>query len=286
MWIIFALLAAFFFGLRGILYQRYSRKGSDRYLVLLGVFLTGFVVSLSMVLIAHHRIYTTAGIWVGLSMGVASFLGNMTLYRGFATGKTSIVGVFAGTIPLFTVVLALVIWNERLSWMQLLAFVMIFFGIYLIHNANELSFKDLKGAEWGLAAAFCFAMNDLLSKQSTLLHSDVFASLTLMFASGSLMFAITWWRIRASEAGKAVVHASRSSFFTGVGIGIINVLGVFMILNAFKTGKTGLVSALTAMSILVILTYSRMILKETFARIEVIGIVFALLGIVVLRLGG
>ncbi|AJQ97964.1 DMT family transporter [Gynuella sunshinyii] len=286
MWIAFAIAAAFFFGLRGILYQRFSRQGSDRHLTLLGVFLIGFVISLIMMLMTGHRVQTPAGIWVGLAMGLASYLGNMALYRGFATGKTSLVGVLAGTIPLFTVVLAFFIWNERLSGVQLAAFLVICVGIYMIHYSNGLSLKGMKGAEWGLVAAFFFAMNDLLSKQSTLLHSGIFASLTLMFASGSLMFAISWWHSRSSERGKGVVYASYASLVTGVGIGIINMSGVFMILNAFKTGKTGLVSALTAMSILVILTYSRLILKETFVRTELAGIILSLMGIVILRLGG
>ncbi|AEE23359.1 hypothetical protein Glaag_2416 [Glaciecola sp. 4H-3-7+YE-5] len=45
MWIVYALLATFFFGLRGILYQWTSQKNLNRDLLLFGVFCIGFIIS-------------------------------------------------------------------------------------------------------------------------------------------------------------------------------------------------------------------------------------------------
>ncbi|WP_369676596.1 hypothetical protein, partial [Enterococcus faecium] len=56
------------------------------------------------------------------------------------------------------------------------------------------------------------------------------------------------------------------------------------IISAFAIGSTGLVSAISGMNILIILLYSRIVLKESFSRQEVIGLTAALFGVVVLRL--
>ncbi|ETX11938.1 hypothetical protein MUS1_07750 [Marinomonas ushuaiensis DSM 15871] len=67
-------------------------------------------------------------------------------------------------------------------------------------------------------------------------------------------------------------------------VGLTNVAGMMAILSAFAIGTTGLVSAIAAMNILIILLYSREFFKETFSRQEILGLIAALAGILILRL--
>ena len=148
--------------------------------------------------------------------------------------------------------------------------------------------NNLQGAQWGLLAALAFAFNDLMGKQSTLLEADTFATLTSMFGFGSFLFAVSWLVKRKkmlAEQGTSQGYWSASKTFSyGLLIGLTNVAGMVAIISAFAIGNTGLVSAISGMNILIILLYSRIILKESFTRQEVIGLATAFLGVIVLRL--
>ena len=288
MWIIYALLAAVFFGVRGILYQWTSQKEINRNLMLFGVFFIGFVVSAIMMLVLDQQWYSWNDISVGLLLGFGSFAANAALHKGFSVGKASLISILAGLPPLFVVLLAFLFWGETLTSQQLIGFIVIFAGLYTIRYSNDISFSNLQGAQWGLLAALCFSLNDLLGKQSTRIEADMFGTLTLMFGFGSLLFAVSWienTRNPTYAANAITKHWSDTkTFCCGLMIGLTNVAGMMAILSAFALGTTGLVSAIAAMNILIILLYTRLVLKESFSRQEVVGLTAALIGILILRL--
>ncbi|KXI29005.1 DMT family transporter [Paraglaciecola hydrolytica] len=286
-WVVYALLAAILFGLRGVFYQWTSQKTMNRNLMLCGVFFTGLVVSTLFFLLGKIAVdISTSHLVVGSSMGILSFLGNASLYKGYAVGKASLVSVLAGLTPLIVVILAYLIWNETLTVIQLWSFGIIFLGIYLIRCSNDLSFKDLKGAQWGLLAALFFGLNDIMGKQSTRVGSDTFITLALMFGVGSFLFLVSWLANRNSRnQGVATLSWSNTrTFSVGLLVGLTNVGGMVAILTAFATGPTGMVSAISALSLLVILLYTRFVLHIPFRLMELLGIGFALVGLLLLRL--
>jgi drug/metabolite transporter (DMT)-like permease len=288
MWIIYALLAAIFFGIRGILYQWTSQKEINRNLMLFGVFFIGFIISATMMLVLDQQWYSWNDISVGLLLGFGSFAANAALHKGFSVGKASLISILAGLPPLFVVLLAFLFWGETLTTQQLIGFIVIFAGLYTIRYSNDISFSNLQGAQWGLLAALCFSFNDLLGKQSTRIEADMFGTLTLMFGFGSLLFAVSWIKNTRNSTYTATTitkhWSDTKTFCCGLIVGLTNVAGMMAILSAFALGTTGLVSAIAAMNILIILLYTRLVLKESFSRQEVIGLTAALIGILILRL--
>ena len=288
MWIIYSLLAATFFGARGIMYQWTSQKNINRNLMLFGVFFIGFIVSGFAMYLFDQQWYDWADVLVGLTLGLGSFASNAFLHKGFSVGKASVISILAGLPPLFVVLLAFLFWEETLTLQQLIGFIVIFAGLYTIRYSNDISFKNLQGAQWGLLAALFFAFNDLLGKQSTRIEADIFGTLTLMFGFGSFLFAVSWLAKRRKfihdENDPRPRWSDIKTFSCGLLIGLTNVAGMTAIISAFAIGTTGLVSAISAMNILIILLYSRVVLKESFSRQEVIGLTAALVGILILRL--
>ncbi len=287
MWIVYAMMAAVFFGFRGVLYQWTSQQNMNRNLMLFGVFFTGFVISAVAMVVLQQSWNSWGSVLVGLGMGFGSYAANASLYKGFAVGKASIVSVLAGLPPLFVVLIAFIVWREMLSGPQMLGFAIIFIGIYLIRYSNDISLKNLQGAQWGLLAALFFAANDLLGKQSTRLDADMFATLLLMFGFGSVLFAVSWLRGRDRSNRKESDlkrWSEQKTFIVGMGVGLTNVAGMMAILPAFATGTAGLVSAIAALNILIILLYTRVFLKEPFTTKEIAGLAAALAGIIILRL--
>jgi len=284
---LFALLAAICFGIRGILYQWTSQKNIDKNLLLFGVFFIGFIISVLSVGLFNQKWYGFADIAVGLALGFGSFAANTFLHKGFSVGKASLISILSGLTPLFVLFFAFLLWREALTLNQLIGFFIIFSGLYIIRYSNDISFSNLQGSQWGLLAALFFSFNDLLGKQSTLLEADIFATLTSMFGFGSFLFLLKWLISRnknSSHTQYSYTWSGIKTFSCGLFVGLSNIAGMIAIISAFSIGNTGLVSAISGMNILFILLYSRIFLKDSFTKQEILGITLALIGVIILRL--
>ncbi|CAM4363652.1 EamA family transporter [Paenibacillus tarimensis] len=293
MWLVFASLAAVSFGLRGVFYHWTSTKPMERSLMLCGVFFTGTLISLACALMLGQL--WTVSAFTGILMGVFSFGANASMVKGFSVGKASLIAVLTALPPVVVVLLAFAIWGETLTNLQLACFAVILTGILLIRFSGDVSFKHLEGVKWGLLATLFFGLNDMAGKWSTMLEAATFPTLVGMFATGTVLFGLSYLsgtarrRSAAAGSGRVIAEAgaqwSRSKTFgTGMAVGITNSVGMVLILQAFDLGVTGLVSAVVAMNVVVILLYTRIVVKEKFTRQELAGMVLAICGIILLRL--
>ncbi|GGG06468.1 DMT family transporter [Paenibacillus abyssi] len=294
MWLLYASLAALCFGVRGALYHWASKQGLERNLMLLGVFCTGALVCLTCALLFQQQ--WTYSVLTGILMGVFSYAANACIFKGFAVGKASIVAILTGLPPVVVIILGYLIWHETLTLMQFSAFALIVAGILLVRYSNDLRLGNLQGAQWGLLAMLFFGLNDISGKLSTKLDADLFPTLFVMFLTGSIFFCIGWLVDRSkgksaqeqtqaehSQAGKKG-WTEKQTFICGMLVGTANALGMIFIVTAFATGITGLVSAVVAMSVVIILLYSRIFLKDQFKKVELAGMTAAMLGVVLLQL--
>ncbi|MFX3636780.1 MAG: EamA family transporter [Candidatus Pristimantibacillus sp.] len=309
-WLVYSILAACSFGMRGILYHWTSQQPLSRNALLCGTFFSGAVISL-ICAIATGQQWTLSAL-IGIQMGLFSFGANASMFKGFAVGKASLVAILTALPSVVVVIVAFAMWGETLNMMQFAAFAVIIAGVLLVRYSNDLSMKNLQGAQWGLLAMLLFAANDLSGKWSTMMEAPMFPTLVYMFASGTVCFGL-WWlkdkkaeqtqaalagkRLNASEGSgeKAVIASvnesparwsSKRTFMTGMAVGITNAVGMMLIITAFDHGKAGLVSAVTALNVLIVLLYTRFVVKERFTRLETIGISTAFAGILFMRLYG
>ncbi|MGF9713084.1 EamA family transporter [Paenibacillus naphthalenovorans] len=308
MWFVFAAASSICFGLRGILYQWTSQRPIHRDPLLFGVFLMGALAALSASLVTGQA--WTRPVWIGVLMGLFSFASNASMYKGFAVGKTSLVAMFTGLPPVVVVVLAYLFWGEKLNGWQLVSFLVIIAGIILIRYSSDLSLNNLQGAQWGALAMLFFALNDLTGKQSALLEAAAMPTLTLMFTTGAILFGVVWLlnmrrqaaagldravkeiAADAEEAGSPPAAAADSTklwspgrtVLWGMVVGSTNAIGMMLLMQAFKLGVTGLVSAVVSMNVALILIYARFVLKEKFSRLELGGLLCVLTGMILLRL--
>lgn len=94
---------------------------------------------------------------------------------------------------------------------------------------------------------------------------------------------------KAGNSAGLVIKRSwsfRRTFSVGMAVGITNAVGMMFIVTAFDVGKAGLVSAVTALNVLIVLLYTRFVVKERFSKLETIGISTAFAGILLMRLYG
>ncbi|MBD0380806.1 EamA family transporter [Paenibacillus sedimenti] len=288
MWLIYSVLAAVSFGLRGILYHWTSQKSLNRNVLLCGTFFMGALISLVFSLSLRQE--WTVSALIGVQMGLFSFGANASMFKGFAVGKASLVAILTGLPSVVVVIAAFALWGERLNMMQFLAFVVIVVGILLVRYSNEISLSNLQGAQWGLLALLLFAGNDLSGKWSTMVEAPLFPTLFYMFATGTACFGIWWLKDRPRMNGEETAPAApaawntQRTFLIGMSVGITNVVGMILIIKAFDDGKAGLVSAVVALNVLLVLLYSRFVLKDHFSRLEQSGLTMAFVGIIMMRL--
>jgi drug/metabolite transporter (DMT)-like permease len=319
MWLTYSVFAAICFGLRGILYHWTSQKPINRNLLLCGTFSMGAMVNVLCAL-AFSSHWTAAAL-IGVQMGLFSFGANASMFKGFAVGKASLVAILTALPSVVVVIIAYALWGEKLHAMQLIAFVIIIAGILLVRLSNDISLSNLQGAQWGLLAMLLFAGNDLSGKWSTIMEADLFPTMFFMFTTGAVCFGIWWLRDLHNErravgerkdkeralqcAGSAgsKVHVSQyiqveaaekntagwsgqRTFLIGLAVGTTNAVGMMLIITAFDLGKAGLVSAVTALNVLIVLLYTRFVVKEQFTKAEITGIALAFAGILLMRLFG
>ncbi|NQX58824.1 DMT family transporter [Paenibacillus qinlingensis] len=285
MWLLFSVLAALCFGLRGILYHWSSQQSLNRNVLLCGTFAMGAVVSLACALMWQSEWEISA--LIGIQMGLFSFGANASMFKGFAVGKASLVAILTGLPSVVVVLFAYILWGERLNLLQLFAFVVIVIGILFVRYSNDITLKNLQGAGWGVIALLLFAANDLSSKWTTLVHASLFPTLFFMFATGTICFAIWWWKDKkmgAAQQSGVSAWTERKTFLFGMGVGITNVMGMILIIHGFANGITGLVSAVVALNVLIVLLYTRFILKDKFSKLEQSGLAIAMVGILMMKL--
>lgn len=299
MWLLYASLSAAAFGLRGILYHHLSDKPLDRHMLLTGVFFTGCLLSLILAVITRQP--WTAEAFVGIMMGTCSTLSNLSMFRGFAAGRASIVAVLTALPPVVVALLAWMIWGERLTTGQTLALFVIVGGVIIIRYARDFTLAHWESAKWGLLAMLFFGLNDMSGKWSTMLGAPLFPLLFWMFLTGTVLFAAAWLsgrrRASAERAEKAAIASapddpadaawtSKRTFGIGMLVGLTNAGGMMLIVTAFESGVTGLVSGVVALNVLLILLYARLVAGERFVPRELTGMAMAIGGVLMLRLLG
>lgn len=88
----------------------------------------------------------------------------------------------------------------------------------------------------------------------------------------------------ANDADVARAWTLQRTFAWGLFVGISNIVGMILLVTAFRTGPTGIVSAISAMNVVFVLLYARLYLKEAMSPRVIVGLLLALAGIVVVKL--
>lgn len=308
MWLVFSLLAAICFGMRGILYQWTSKKPANQSLMLFGVFFMGAIASVTVAWIRSDP--WEVGSIIGCLMGLWSFIANFSMYKGYAVGKASLIALFTGLPPVIVAVLAYLLWNQTLSIIQWFAFLAMVCGILIIRYSGDLSLDNLKGLQWAIITMLCFGFNDITTTQSMRMDLAILPTLFFMFSTGSLLFGLSWYitHLREKRNSHATNHTSdnkndiaqsqtaatssvrtwraSTTILWGMVVGLTNFVGMIFIMQAFARGIAGLVSAVTALNVLIIIVYAGVFLKERFTFKEWIGGLCALAGVFTLHLAG
>lgn len=250
-------------------------KGSaDRLLTMAAMRLAAMTVGFAVLPFAS---WPTGDGWLWLACAVAAhFFYYGLLIRAYQTGDMSQVYPIArGTAPVLLAVLAFVAIDERLNLAQMVAVGLTSAGLFVLafgKGGNTLAVRFAFGTGLSITAYTFFGGMGVRASPSVL---GFYAWLEILTGLGFLTFA-------AHRRRGAVMAFARTGGLTGIGAGLIGMVGYFVYLLAVKVLPLAPVTAVRETSVIVGALIGAIFFKEGFGARRVLAATLVALGVATL----
>lgn len=281
-WILYSVAAAFFWGCWGVVAKLISDQVSPFMNHVL--FSVGMLLTLPLVV---KKVGTTRpnhkGITWGLVAGVLAVTGNVAVYKAFSTGGlAAIVIPVTNLYPLVTIVIALLVFKEKLNWINavgiLLAIpaVIMLSGESLLFDNPAAFLRSIGLNSWLLysfVALFFWGVFSAAQKETTNSISAEWSYVSFIVSSVLIALAFTIF-------GWADFGLSTKTWVLGSLAGMLNGLGVLASFAAYSAeGKASKVTTIAgALQPVFTIGLAIVFLSESLSLLESLGIVLAIVG--------
>lgn len=283
--VLLALLAAFSYGVSDYLSGAASRKVHYGTVALV----TQLVMTVATWIVVWFVPGTRGGgalTW-GLVAGLGSSFGTFLLYRGLGAGQMNVVAPLSAATAAVVPVAAGLLLGERPSWVVLLGVAVIVPAIWLISSGEKQpgsSGRLVEGAIDGLLAGVAFAVSFIALDRAPAgsgLWPAAYAQLSALVV---VAIAVGLVLRRARARGALTTPTAKDLAPAGVA-GLLGALAVASFLLATGAGLLVVVSVLTSLYPAVTVLLARVLLAERTAPVQVVGLVLAAVGVVLVAAG-
>jgi len=285
-WFIYAAAAGLLWGLWGVVSKLISEDVNPYMSHLL--FSAGMLFSVPFIIKKCTReSFNTKGLMWGVIAGCFAITGNIAVYYAFSNGgQASIVIPVTNLYPLVTIVIAIIAFKERLNWINVMGILLSIPAILLL-SGETLLFENpaafIKGI--GLNTWFVFAMVSIVcwgvfSAAQKVATNHISAEWSYLFFVGTSVLISLGFLV----FGKINFNLTGSTVSLGAIAGLLNGLGVLASFAAYKAeGKAAAVTTIagTLQPVFTIIL-AILFLKEDLSRIEILGIMLAIFGALLL----
>ncbi len=282
-WLIYALLTMALWGLWGALSGLTAMSGFPETLVYCIWALVMIIPTMIVLGKSGWKIDTDSkSILHGLTIGLLGAGGQMLLFYVLTIGPAYLIFPVISVSPLVTITLAIVLLNERTSWLGVLGIILAMialplFDLQLGNSTNGslgswLPLSIVIMACWGLQAFFMKLANVNTSAESIFFYMTV---------SGILLIPVALFMTDFS----ADISWSIGSVSTIAAVQILNAVGALLLVFAFRSGKAIVVSPLVnAGAPLVTAVISLAIAQTLPPTLKMTGILLATIAAVLLAI--
>jgi len=282
MWLVFAVLAAFCWGVWGILAKFISSDISPYVNHLL--FTIGMVFTIPFVLKkCKLKEANSKGILWGLVAGVLAIAGNIAVYQSFANGGLAAVVIpVTNLYPLVTILIAIAVLKEKMHWLNAIGILIVIPAIIMLSGQSQifddpsLFFSNLGLNLWLIFALVALVFWGLFSAAQKVTTNYISLEWCyLSFIASSVLISIGFILF-----GLVEFNFSNQTLFIGSLAGMLNGLGVLASFAAYSAqGKASQVTTIAGalqpvLTIILAITF----LGEKLGNIEIIGIFLAIVG--------
>jgi drug/metabolite transporter (DMT)-like permease len=239
--------------------------------------LTGFAILLVLVVALHPAPPTMATLLLGTAGGICGGLGLAALYRALAIGNMGIVSAVAGVgsaaIPL---AVGVTLQGNTLGPLQLAGIGCALLAVAAASGATSQGLGRISLLLAGLAAigfGLWFVLLDLAAE-----HDQLWALIASRGTAAVLIGGVTLPR-----AGRVALRAS-ARLIAAAGIADVSASGLVVL--AFASIPVGVAAAVAGLYPLVTMLMARVFLGEALPRLGMAAIAIAVVGIVLISIGG
>lgn len=275
MWLIYALLAATFWGIGQIFVKKGFQDISALYNNLLAT-LIGFAIFIPFAL--YHGVNFDS-IWRIAPLGILVSVLLTSYYYALGRGQLALTGTVIGTYPFVTVLLSYLFLGERLSTFQFIAISLIILGTVFV-ALPEKKQKFIVGSwlVWAFSAVFMIGTADFFIKV-LISQSDLY---TYLFTYGFCSLFVASLLILIDKKGRRLPAFNLKGYLpTLLGVGMVE-FGFFVFHLAVNEGLISLVSPISGIYVAITAVLAWLILKEHISKKHAFGIGLAALGVILI----
>jgi transporter family protein len=243
--------------------------------------LAGLVFASSLVL--FFAVESNFSTRISLLLLVASFFytgAYLLFYKGFELGNISVVSATINLWAVFTMLFAFLFLGQRLSGWQLLGVVMIISGVTLVSlkwsDLNNPDAQLLKGVKETVAASVLFGvfwnLSDVITSEIGWLPT------TVLIKIGIILLLLFFSFFLKREL--AIAKTSTQTKLMIVLVGVLEAAAVACFNWGLTVGDVILVTPIASALTIVTITMALVFLKESITRLQALGILIAVAGIV------
>jgi drug/metabolite transporter (DMT)-like permease len=281
-WLVFSVLAAFCWGVWGILAKFVSADISpftNHILFTLGMFFTiPFIIKK-----CKKSTFNLKGIVWGFVAGALAVIGNVAVYQSFGSGGLAAVVIpVTNLYPLVTIVIALLVFKEKMHWMNGIGILIVVPAIIMLSGQSEifddpsLFFSNLGLNSWLIFALIALLFWGLFSAAQKVSTNYISAEWSyLSFIGSSILISLIFIIF-----GYVDFDFNTQTLVVGSLAGMLNGLGVLSSFVAYGSeGKASKVTTIAgALQPVFTIALAILILGERLSMIETIGISLSILG--------
>jgi transporter family protein len=210
--------------------------------------------------------------------------GYLFFFKGFEIGNVSIIAATMNLWAVFTMLFAFIFMGQRLSALQTLGVLMIIFGATLasLHwsEIRNQKFQLSAGVKEAVFGAFFFGIfwnvSEIISEKTGWLFTTLFVKF------GIILFLAIFSLPAKQKMGLAKISAKTKTII--LLMGVIEAGAVALVNYGLTIGDAILITPIASALSIVTITLAIIFLKEKVTKIQGLGIVMAMIGVIVTAL--
>lgn len=211
---------------------------------------------------------------------ISAVLSEAFVFYALSKGDLSVSTVMIATYPIYTLLFSRYINNEILSVEQLVFIILTVLGTILTCFDKDFKIKNLKKLSMliPILSAVAIGLSDTLTKK--VINETSSFNFLVAIAIVQIPVALIYLKIakqKFSSIFKELKSGMKEYKYSILG-SLLNVLGTGCLLVSFNYGMVSIVSPLTAIYTPFVLIYSIIFLKEKINKLNLVGIITALVG--------
>ena len=217
---------------------------------------------------------------LGPILGIVLALAYVAYYRGLETGTVSIVVAVASAWFAVGVILAFILLDEVLSIHQALIIGIIATGIIMLSGLQTSTNGKPTGFTYGVAAMLLLGTATLLFKYLGEASGPIMTS--FVGSLGSIIVLWIWLRVSGLKVGLPRREGIQILMLAG----ILDVGGVLCMIIGLSQAPIFIVASLSAAHPIVTMSLALLFLKERLSKVQSIGVILTVLGVIALSANG